>query len=136
MAKINDFLRLMEAELIPNKKGTLKVDLDPYLLYRLLLRMPQPENYIQPNSNALLGLLTFMDPLSYQQAKEKLKKFGIKYYEEDGETTDLWDKEVKHDETFLISPYPGNRAIPNKKKDWDGSKPTAKGSKIKPPKTL
>ncbi len=130
MAKIHEFLRLMEGELIPNKKGTLKVELDPYNLYRLLLRMPQPENYVQPNSNSLLGLLTFMDPISYHNAKEKLDKFGVKYQEEDGKTNTLWDDEVTDKDTFAISPYPKNQAIPNKDKIWDGSKSTAERPKL------
>lgn len=130
MAKIHDFLKLMEGELIPNKSGTLKVELDPYNLYRLLLRMPQPENYVQPNGNAMVGLLTHMDPISYAQTKEKLDKFGIKYEEDEGGMTDLWDHEAKSEDTFPVSPYPGNKATPHNDKVWDGKKPTATKPKL------
>ena len=125
MTKLHEFLRLMEGELIPNRRGTLRVEMDPYSLYRLLLRLPQPENYIQPNGNAMVGLLTHMDPISYEDTKKKLDRFGIKYSEEEGGTTDLWDIEVKHDDTFPVSPYPNNNATPQRSKTWNGSKPTA-----------
>lgn len=125
MAKINEFLRLMEGELLANKRGTLRVEMDPYNLYRLLLRLPQPDNYIQPNGNAMVGLLTHFDPISYEDTKAKLDRFGIKYTEDDGGTTDLWDKENKHETTFPVSPYPNNNATPRKTKAWNGSEPTA-----------
>ncbi len=125
MPKIVDFLKLMEGELIPNKAGTLKVDLDPYNLYRLMLRMPQPQNYVEPNGNALLGLLTFMDPITYAETKAKLDKFGIKYQEQDGNMNNLWDEELQAEHIFPVSPYPGNKATPHNDKTWDGFKPTA-----------
>jgi len=134
MAKIHDFLRLVEGELIPNKKGTLRVELDPYNLYRLLLRMPQPDNYVQPNENSLLGLLTFCDPITYEDAKTKLKRFGIRYQEEDGNMNNLWDTELTHEDAFTISPYPHNAATPNNDREWNGSKATAQ-AKEKPDST-
>jgi hypothetical protein len=125
MAKIHDFLCLMEGELLANKRGTLRVEMDPYNLYRLLLRLPQPDNYIQPNGNAMVGLLTHLDPISYEDTKSKLDRFGIKYTEDDGGTSDLWDKENKHEDSFPVSPYPNNSAVPSQMKKWKGSKPTA-----------
>jgi hypothetical protein len=126
MSKIREFLNIMEGELLPNKGGTLKVELDPYNLYRLLLRLPQPENYSQPNGSGMTGMLSFIDPVSYADTKAKLDKFGIGYTEEDGGTNELWDKEHQHEETFPVSPYPGNNATGNTSAKWDGKTPTAK----------
>jgi hypothetical protein len=132
LRKIREFIAIMEGELIPRKTGTLKVELDPYMLYRTLLRMPAPENYIEPDGNNMRGLLTFIDPISYDDAKKKFDKFGIKYQEEDGKINSLWDNEHKPEDVFAVSPYPGNKATGDNTKDWDGKKSTVKSTeKIK-----
>lgn len=128
--KIREFLKIMEGELIPTKSHTLRVELDPYSLYRLLLRMPSPQNYIQPDGNGTMGVLTFMDPVSYAEAKGKFDKFGIKYKEDEG-MNNLWDNERKYDDTFAVSPYPGNNAEGNNTVKWDNSSTVKKKPMIK-----
>jgi hypothetical protein len=90
------------------------------------LRMPAPENYIEPDGNNMKGLLTFIDPISYDDAKKKFDKFGIKYQEEDGKLNNLWDNEHQPEDVFSVSPYPGNKAVGDMSRDWDGKKSTVK----------
>lgn len=125
-SKLQQFLKIMEGELIPTKVRTLKIDTDPYTLYRTLLRMPSPENYIQPNGNRPMGLMTFWDSVSYANAKDKFDKFGIKYEEQDEGMSHVWDNEHEHNDVFNVSPVATNGAVGNDMRDWTKGSSTVK----------
>src|ERR1041385_2826008 len=94
MPDIRTLINIVEGEYIPQRKHTLRVNLDDYALMRALLHMPSPENFTSPNHYGKVGIISFWDSLSYLDVKNKLSQFGVPFDEEPGATTTFWDNEL------------------------------------------
>jgi hypothetical protein len=92
--------------LLANQPMTISIEAGVYELYRLLLRMADPSQYGEPESNFSYtdSLMTFHNPTEYERAKEFLNKQGIKF-------TDIGNKDQftdKDHQPQTVSPYPKN----------------------------
>lgn len=94
------------ANLLPQNNMTISVDLDPYTLYRTLLRMPDPDQYDEPDNTFSYtdSLMTFHNPTEFEKAKQFLNSEGVGFKEIGRE--DTWT-EPDH-EPQNVSPYPKN----------------------------
>ena len=92
--------------LLPQNSMSLSVNLGSYDLYRTLLKMPNPEQYDDPDAKFTKtdSLMTFHNPDEYAQAKQFLQKQGITFTEIGDENT--WTEEDHEPQN--VSPYPKN----------------------------
>lgn len=109
--EMRKYVKILEGELIPQRRHTLRIEVDDYNVYRTLLHMPSPENFTTANKFGKVGMFTFWDALSYDETKRKLEKMGIKYSEEPEGTTTFWDQELTSETEHTMSPYPSNTGI-------------------------
>jgi hypothetical protein len=94
------------SNLLPQNNMTISVDLDAYSLYRTLLKMPDPEQYDEPDNTFSYtdSLMTFHNPTEFEKAKQYLQSQGVNFHEIGRE--DTWTEEDHEPQN--VSPYPKN----------------------------
>lgn len=108
---IRKSMQIVEGDLIPTVRHTLRLPMLPYELSELLKQLASPDTYNRGNTKGREAIMMFYDPIQYERTKKLLNAFGVSFSEELSKEAE----EIKADEEGQKSPYPSNSHI---QKHW------------------